>query len=366
MDWRKALSSFVREQVLDLYISDRPEGEVLLDCALGTNPLGMPPAVQQMLRERPYFPALEAYPIDQSLFIRAVSDFWEGRIRPEEILPGAGTMEILFTLIRLFGHSHATILGLSPQFPDVPQRFRLTGARYQAVTLAGPEYRLDVRPLRRAITEEIALVYLDQPHNPTGQAWSLRDLREIAARCSEVGALLVVDEAYGASLAEEESAVMLGCDAVVVLRSFSKIWGLAGLRAGYAVSRCPDFRAFYRKCGLPVQLSRPALDLVPVALTDRAFLERSRTTFREVKGQVLDLVRGTRGMSVAATAPGTPIFYVEPDDLGRDLFTTLLKGGILTERGGCYEGVNPGGVRIRIPGPGQVRLFSELWRGIFG
>lgn len=365
MDWRSAIPSFLKEQALDLYISDRPDGEVLLDCALGTNPLGMPPAVRQVLQDGSYHLDLAAYPVDPGPFVTAVSEFWNGCIHPEEILPGAGTMEILFNLLRLFGHRHTIVLGLSPQFPDVPQRFRLSGARYRTVRLMGPAYRLDAQALIRAISHEVALVYLDQPHNPTGQAWAHEDLARIARRCGETGALLVVDEAYGASLPEEQSAVMLPDDSVVVLRSFSKIWGLAGLRAGYAVCRCPDFREYYRKSALPVSLCRPAIDLVPIALRDRKFLEVSRTVFRETKGRLLQQILGTPGISLAATDATPPILFIEPKGTGEDLYHRLLGGGILTERGNCYEGVAPGGVRIRIPAPDQMALFETLWRQIF-
>lgn len=365
MDWKCAVPPSLRGGELDLYIYDRQPGKTILDCSLGTNPLGPPPAVHSQLSARNMKWALGAYPTDLEEFCRAVAGFWQGRVSPEEVLPGAGTMEIIFNLLRLFGHQGNVILGLCPQFPDVPQRFRLNGAEFRTVPLQSAEYRLEVEPFLGALAPDVNLAYLDHPHNPTGQAWKLSDLARVARKCEEIGALLIVDEAYGASLPEDESAIMLDSPSVVVLRSFSKIWGLAGLRAGYAVSRSPEFRLFYRKAALPVSLSIPALKLVPCVLQERGHLERTRQVFRRIKEKLLPVVGKTPGVTLAATHPTTPIFFVEPGDSGEDLFKRVLDVGLLTERGNCYEGVSPGSIRIRIPGPEKTDLFLDLWKRAF-
>lgn len=365
MDWECALIPHLCERKLDLYINDRPLEKPLLDCSLGTNPLGAPPSVMSLMTEGKTAWDLASYPTDLTGFIHSIAEFWQGKVATEEVLPGAGTMEIIFNLVRLFGRPGNVILGVCPQFPDVPQRFRLTGTVFRTVQLQGPEYRLKTTPFINALAGDVCLAYLDHPHNPTGQAWDLADLARIARRCEEVGALLVVDEAYGASLPQEKSAIMLQSPSVIVLRSFSKVWGLAGLRAGYAVSRCPEFRNFYRKASLPVALSAPALRLVPIAIRERNHLERTRKTFRTVKQIILSVVQETPGVTLAATHPTTPIFYVQPADTGEDLFKRLLTVGMLSERGNCYEGIPPGGTRIRVPAPDDIGLFLNLWRKTF-
>jgi len=123
------------------------------------------------------------------------------------------------------------------------------------------------------------IVYLTSPHNPTGSRFSLEDVETVARGTAE-DTLVVVDEAYG-EFDESPSAVELldERDDVAVLRTFSKVYGLAGLRLGYAV--VPEaWASTYAKVNTPFAASAVACTAGLAALDDDDHVERTRETTR--------------------------------------------------------------------------------------
>ena len=137
------------------------------------------------------------------------------------------------------------------------------GSPLKNVFLTPPNYRFEVEDILSLITDDISMVYVDNPHNPTGQVIPLSRIRRVADLCAEKGIMLIVDEAYGGFMDEEESSVNLDHENVVSLRSFSKSWGMASLRAGYAVVRDQELRELYNKVCPPFPLSPDLLELIP-------------------------------------------------------------------------------------------------------
>ena len=111
----------------------------------------------------------------------------------------------------------------------------------------------DLLPL---LTEKTAFFYVDRPNNPTGQTMPLGDVERLCRAAAAAGAFCVVDEAYGDFLPREESAMTLmdRYDNLIIIRTFSKGFGLANLRAGYLVLP-PKLTAMLRQCSNPYVLS---------------------------------------------------------------------------------------------------------------
>ena len=188
-----------------------PDGVESIDCALGTNPLGMPRSLHPVLKELGDL-ALDAYPEPESDSLKKdiVSHHPLWRLETGNILLSCGSMGVLTVLARLTTGPGDRFLGCSPQFTDGALQFVFNGAEYIRLPLTPPRYTISVETILSELERSHpSLLYLDRPNNPTGQVLPLEGMRFIAERAMELGSWVISDEAYGDFIPDEESAACL-------------------------------------------------------------------------------------------------------------------------------------------------------------
>lgn len=160
-------------------------------------------------------------------------------------------------------------IGVAPAFDEYEICTTAVGGKMVTVTL-GEGFGLSAADIRAALTPRTRIVFVTNPHNPTGTTAPLDTLRGLARDVAP--ALLFVDEAYadfsGASLIEP--GVFAALPNLIVGRTFSKAYGLAGLRAGALVA-APDTLAPLRRVVPPYSVNAWAAAALPVAIADRAY-----------------------------------------------------------------------------------------------
>lgn len=194
----------------------------------------------------------------------------------DHIVTGTGSGELLRALGSLYGRDGGEIIAAAPTYEELPNYARTCGAVLKTVPVDAA-LRHDLEAMRAAVSARTRAVYLCNPNNPTGTALPASELRAfVAALPGEVVA--IVDEAYmdftvGAGLGTVTDLVA-GTHPVVVLRTFSKIHGMAGVRFGYAIAR-PDVAAAIAAA----RMTTPNIFAVRAArasLADTAFLSDCR------------------------------------------------------------------------------------------
>ncbi|MDK2856799.1 MAG: hypothetical protein PWQ41_1865 [Bacillota bacterium] len=322
--------------------------EQVLDCALGTNPLGTPPAAREAYRAAAG-EDISRYPDPWADELKEdLARFWaEAGITPSDIVVGPGSMGVLERLNKMLLFPGAKVLGYVPQFSEYVSDARAQGAIYYGLPLSGEKLEFDLDAFLQRLTPDVALVYLDNPNNPTGQLLDLSILRSILERARDFSVPVIVDEAYGDFVPRECSAIFLSTSFsnLVVVRSFSKGLGLAGLRVGYAVLR-GELRSLYSRVDLPFSLSRAACRAARAALTDSAFLEKSRAQVAAAKAALLGAL--TR-LKPAQTYPTTPILALTAPKPEVDLRDAFLRQGVIVESGADFPGLTKATVRLRVP-----------------
>lgn len=216
------------------------------------------------------------------------------RVDAEGILFTAGSVAGIELLVRTFCEPGIQAIGIqSPVFPIYAHQARANGVAVIDVPLGGADFdRLDTDGIAAA---GAALTFVCRPNNPVGSVPAWADVQRLAQR---VPGLLVVDEAY-AELSDAPSAVsLLDHPNVVVLRTFSKAWGLAGVRAGAVLAR-PDVLDALRVVADPFAFDAPAQRAVDAALDASA----------RVRSDVADLRRRRDALAVQLGAlPGVRVF----------------------------------------------------------
>ncbi len=162
------------------------------------------------------------------------------KISPENIILGAGSTEIMTTLIHLYGRSGEALVA-EPTYFDFVYYAESVNCPLRSVPL-NDNFEHDLRAMEQRITQNTSLIYICNPNNPTGSITPGDKLRPFCERASRK-VPVIIDEAYHEYVEDESYASMIDLvragKNVIVTRTFSKIFGLAGLRIGYGMAR-PD------------------------------------------------------------------------------------------------------------------------------
>jgi len=162
------------------------------------------------------------------------------RVRPAQIVLGCGSSEILRIAVTAFGGSGREVIVPSPTFELVEECARRAGADVVTVPLA-KNYSHDLEAMLAAVDGRTGLVYICNPNNPTGSVTPRADLESFIGRLPATTHVLV-DEAYhhyvggGSDYASFIDRPLVGNPKLIVTRSFSAAYGLAGMRVGYAIA----------------------------------------------------------------------------------------------------------------------------------
>ncbi|MDO4784317.1 MAG: cobyrinate a,c-diamide synthase [Propionibacteriaceae bacterium] len=264
------------------------------------------------------------------------------RVAPEMVLPTAGAAEA-FTLIAAAIEGRALVV--HPQFTEPEAALKRAGREVTRHVLAEP-FGLDPDGVEAA-----DLIVVGNPTNPTGVLHGAAGLRRLRA------GVLVVDEAFmDAVPGEPESLIGGDMNGVLVLRSLTKTWGLAGLRAGYVVGD-PALIAALDAQQTPWSVSTPALAVMDALATPSAAAQAAEAA--EAFGLWRDhLNHGLRQLGVAAIPSSAPFVLAR---VGEGVHGALRERGFAVRRADTFPGLDGSYVRIAVRDPHTTdALLREL------
>jgi histidinol-phosphate aminotransferase len=251
---------------------------------LNENPYGAPLRVQEVLASCEEY---HLYPDSACREIRRLLAGYTG-ITAERIVVGNGSGEIVDLMLSLFVDPGETVVIPTPTYGLYAARAQVFGARVAAVPRQA-DFSLDIEAMEAAITRETKLIFLASPNNPTGNLCRERDIVRLLRR----NVIVVVDEAYFEYSGRTVAHLTREYDNLVVLRTFSKWAGLAGLRVGYGL--CPRWIA-----DEAARVQRPYPVNVAAQVAVRAIFEEMpqlRNTIRRIRLERLRMFRALRKLN---------------------------------------------------------------------
>lgn len=261
---------------------------------------------------------------------------------PTGIVAAPGTQALIQWLPRIFPAHRVGVLGFTYQEHETS--WRTAGAEVVAVAA-----------LAELAAFDVAVVV--NPNNPDGRLLAPADLAGIAGMLARHGGRLIVDEAFMDLMGRQSSLVPdLPKAGTVVLRSFGKTYGLAGLRLGFAVASPEDCDRLREAMG-PWAVSGPAIEVGRRALMDRSWLAGTVERLRDEANR-LDRLLQAAGFDIVG---GTPLFRLARHDGAAAWFERLCQAGVLTRP----FRAEPSWLRFGLP-HGQAewdRLQAVLMRG---
>jgi histidinol-phosphate aminotransferase len=256
-------------------------------------------------------------------------------VAPERIFLGNGSDEVIDLLFRVRAVPGVhNAVAFQPCFGLYVTQSRMAGVELRQAALR-PDFSLDIPALLRLVDENTSLVLITSPDNPSGRLTPVSDIAELA-RALPPACLLVVDEAY-IEFAGEEHSLLSRLDEfpnVALLRTFSKLYGLAGLRIGYGIY--PGKLADYMwRVRLPFSVNSLAEDAALTALTDSSYQEETLRLTRQGREH---LTRGLEALGCEVIPSHANFLMFKPggQDAGSpnpvtaaDLHLALLKRGFI-------------------------------------
>ena len=202
------------------------------------------------------------------------------------------------------------------------------------------------------LSENLDMIMLSNPNNPSGCLYSPDFLRELTAKCEQNQILLVVDECFMDFVDSAHTYSLLEfvaeCRNLVVLRAFTKFYGMAGLRLGWCATSNAELIAGMKKAGPPWSVSIPAQAAGMAALSEDSYADRLRKHI-SAERQRLQFNLRRLGFQVIPGAANYILFYTDRTDLAQ----LLLERGIAIRDCSNYVGLGPGWYRV------AVRLREE-------
>jgi histidinol-phosphate aminotransferase len=330
--------------------------ERVVKLASNEGPFGPLPEALDALAEAA--PELNRYPDGGGFRLRTALAERHG-VRFEEIALGAGADAIVDCLAQVSLDPGDEIVCGWPSFPSYVIGARKLGAEPKQIPLQEGRYDLDA--LLAAVTERTKLVYVCHPNNPTGTMNTRAELDDYFAQVPD-HVVTVLDQAYFEYVDDPdypdgiEEYLKLG-RRVVVLRTFSKIFGLAGLRVGYGVAP-EDVVTAIGKVRRAFDITSPAQVAALASLSAPGAgseLERRRLINAEARPLVEDALR-EHGFDPVGPAVANFVFAEVGED-SRPLFEQLLQEGVIVRPTAGFGA--PGGIRVTVGTPEENAFFRE-------
>ena len=317
--------------------------------ASNENPLGPSPKALAALRER--LDELHLYPDGGCFHLRHALAAKLG-VDPEQLIFGNGSNELIELAVRTFLRPGDEALISRGSFVAYGLALDAMGATVRTVPLK--DYGFDLDAMARALTPETRCVFLANPNNPTGTIYRRPEWEDFLERVGpEV--LVVADEAYFEYAADPDYPDSLDDRrrdrTVLTLRTFSKVYGLAGLRIGYGIAP-PEVVAMMNQVREPFNVNAAAQWAATAAVADTEHLRRSIEVNRQGLAFLTD---GLTALGVESVPSEANFILVRTGQVGR-VFEELMRRGVIVRPVGPDF---PEHVRVTVGTPDENRKFLE-------
>ncbi|MDH3326322.1 MAG: histidinol-phosphate transaminase, partial [Gammaproteobacteria bacterium] len=278
------------------------------------------------------------------------------QILPENITIGNGSNDVLEIIAHSFADHNAEVIYSQHAFAVYPIVTQAVGAKH--VMTPAINWGHDLDAMVNAITDKTRLIFIANPNNPTGTWLSAKSVHSFLSQVPD-NVIVVLDEAYHEFIEHEDylSAIdwISEFPNLIVTRTFSKAYGLAGLRIGYGISH-PAVTNILNRVRQPFNANSIALAAAMAALDDKDFLHKSIEVNNQGMQQLTDAFKE---MSLDFIPSVGNFVCVDVKMNGNIIYEELLKKGVIVRPVGLYQ--MPDHLRVSVgSSAGNARFITAL------
>lgn len=333
-------------------------GRDALDFSANVSPLGLPEGVAQAIRDA--LPLADRYPDPLCRTLRAALSRAES-VPQEHILCGNGAADLIFRLVWAARPHKALVT--APTFAEYASALDTVGCEVKRFFLDETNDFAPTDALVDAVDESIDMVFLCQPNNPTGQLASPELVKKLLRRCGECRTILAVDECFLDFLPDADgwtAKPLLESGNLVILKAFTKLYGMAGVRLGYCLCGDETLLEKMQTAGQPWAVSSLAQAAGVAALKESAYVDEVRAL---IARQRPVLTAGLRALGLRVIdGKANYLLFRAPADLNE----RLRPLGTQVRSCANYPGLGPEWYRTAVrTAPENARLL-ELMKEVLG
>ena len=353
-------------QNLSAYKSGKPIDEVkreygltrIVKLASNENPLGVSDKVRHAVKN--CMSESHRYPDTSGFELRSLlAEIF--RLKMGNVVLGAGSEGIMSTIMRTFLSYLDEIIAAKNSFIGFKVLANASGIFTNWIPMKN--YRYDLPSMAGAVNENTKIIYLANPDNPTGTYFTIKEFDEFMEYIPQ-RVLVILDEAYfeyAQNIPDYPDSMHYRYDNVITLRTFSKVYGLAGLRAGYGFAH-EDLIANLQKVKLPFEPSVPAQSAAIAALKDTAYLNQSIELNKKGK-KILTKHLVDKGIRTIPSAANFLTLVFEDSMIADNITLDLLKLGVIVRNLSSFGW--PNCIRITIGTIEELEFFIECFDKIY-
>ncbi len=323
----------------------------IIKLASNENPLGIGKKAKQAIQDA--LNDLALYPDGSGFHLKqALADKYQ--VTSEQITLGNGSNEILELVARAFLTPEHEVIFSQHAFAVYPIVTQAVGAK--GVVVPALNYGHDLQAMLNAVTDKTRLVFIANPNNPTGTLLTQTEVERFIAQLPS-SVICVLDEAYFEFVSQTETVDSVSWLAkypnLMIVRTFSKAYGLAGLRVGYSLSSS-KMADILNRVRQPFNNNSLALVAAKAALED---VEHVQATVENNTKGMQQLIDGFKKLNLEWIPSAGNFISVDLKQDGQTIYEALLKKGVIVRPVGVYE--MPTFLRISIGTPKENAVFLE-------
>lgn len=329
--------------------------EEIIKLGSNENPIGPSPraveAVKNSIKDMNRYPESDLSDLIQELAVYS-------KVKPEQVLVGGdGADEILDLLGKTFTDPGDEFIVPLPSYMYYEFTLKIHGAIPVFARWDVENNRLDVDSVLAAISPQTRLIFLCTPNNPTGGLIAKEDIRRVL---ENTDALVVVDEAYFEFSGTDNVELLQDYENLLILRTFSKVLGLAGMRIGYALASADIIQYMYRV--KPVfSLTKLSYVAALATLKDQEYIEISRRASVESRDYLYQGLKEFSNLQVFRSYANYLLMDVRETGMNSAQITEeLMKRGVIVRNCSSFRGLDDYWIRVSVGTLKEDERFLEI------
>ena len=329
-------------------------GHDALDFSANVSPLGLPQGVADAIVAA--LPTADRYPDPLCRELRTALSRAEQLPEPW-ILCGNGAADLIYRLVWALKPRCALLP--APTFAEYAAALESVGCEVKRKTLHEADDFAVTEAFVQAVNQSIDLVFLCQPNNPTGQITPPELVQRLVRRCADCGAVLVVDECFLDFLQQRDALtakpLLQAAPNLVILKAFTKLYAMAGVRLGYALCSNTALLAKMQAAGQPWGVSSLAQAAGAAALRETTYADAVRALIADQRPR---LAAGLRALGLQVIeGSANYLLFRAPETLG----AALQQRGVCLRSCGNYPGLSAGWYRTAVrTAPENEQLLQTM------
>lgn len=340
---------YVNPYIKDLYrvkFHDTREDVLRLD--MNESPTGLPNEFVEKVKEKLTPSFLATYPLKDELVSLLAQ---HNAIKEENITVTAGSDEAMRLIFQCFGEAGQQVLTVSPTFEMYDVYSKMFGMEHVTAEY-DEQFRVSTDEILSKITEQTGLVILLNPNSPIGTAYREEEFEQILDRAKQVNALVVVDEAYHYFYEPTMMGAIKKYDHLIILRTCSKLFSIAGLRVGYAAAD-PKIITYLENAESTFNVNNVGILFATELLKHPEMIERMRVMEKEGHDWLVQQLQST---GYRMFSQNGNYVLIHPHRDSKELIEQMKQKGIWIRDYG--RGILKGWIRVST---GDIESMKRFW-----